>query len=186
MLALHGATGKTRWRDAAMHLADWVVVHASDTRGAGGFYGGVESSLLVPRQATWKSTEHNIDLAALFGWLNRIDAPGGDWGVQAGRSRSFVAARWDAPSGHFWMGTMADGETSLRSPSALDVQLWAQLLPNTPKELAACVGLERTHQCRQGRFRFHRCWRWLVDRRHGTGCAGLSTNGRCSKGRRVA
>ena len=134
LLALHDATGGTRWRDAAVHLADWVVVHTSDTRGAGGFEGGIESFLLVPRQATWKSTEHNIDLAALFDWLERIDAPGGDWGAQGSRARRFVAAQWDAPSGHFWMGTMADGETSLRSPSALDVQLWAQLLPNTPKK----------------------------------------------------
>lgn len=133
LLALHDATGKLRWRDAAVHLADWVVTHASDTRGAGGFDGGIESYLLVPRKALWKSTEHNIDLAALFGWLARISAPGGHWHTQATRARDFVAAQWDAASGHFWMGTTADGVTPLRTPSALDVQLWAQLLPNAPK-----------------------------------------------------
>lgn len=132
LLALHDATGDARWRDAATHLAGWVVAHASDMRGAGGFDGGVESWLLVPRKASWKSTEHNIDLAALFGWLARIDAAGGDWAAQAKRARAFVAAQWDAASGHFWMGATVDG-TPLRSPSALDVQLWAQLLPDAPK-----------------------------------------------------
>ncbi len=132
LLALHDATGETRWRDAAVHLADWVVVHASDMRGNGGFDGGIESFLLVPRKALWKSTEHNIDLAALFAWLDRISAPGGDWGAQARRARHFVAGQWDASSGHFWMGTTADGVTPLRTPSALDVQLWAQLLPQAP------------------------------------------------------
>lgn len=146
LLALHDATGAPRWRDAAAHLADWVVAHATDTRGAGGFSGGVESFLLAPRQATWKSTEHNIDLVALFEWLDRIAAPGGDWSRQAGRARAFVAAQWDAASGHFWTGTAADGVTPLRAPSALDVQLWAQLLPHTPKAWRRALDwVERTH-----------------------------------------
>jgi hypothetical protein len=133
LLALYDATGETRWRDAAVRLAGWVVAHASDGRGAGGFDGGVESFMLVPRKALWKSTEHNIDLAALFGWLDRIAAPGGDWATQARRARGFVDAQWDAASGHFWMGTSADGATPVRAPSVLDVQLWAQLLPDAPK-----------------------------------------------------
>ncbi len=133
LLALHHATAEDRWRDAAVHLARWVVGHAADTRGAGGFDGGIESYLLVPRKAAWKSTEHNIDLIAMFEWLHQIAAPGGDWQAQARHARRFVDAQWDAASGHFWMGTTADGVTPLRSPSALDVQLWAQLLPNAPK-----------------------------------------------------
>jgi hypothetical protein len=134
LLALHDASGEMRWRDAAAHLAHWVITHTSDTRGAGGFDGGIESFLLVPRKALWKSTEHNIDLAALFEWLDRISAPASDWQRQAKRARDFVAAQWDEASGHFWMGSKADGASSLHSPSALDVQLWAQLLPNAPKQ----------------------------------------------------
>lgn len=131
LLALHDATHELRWREAALHLADWVVANAADTRGAGGFDGGIEAYLLVPKKALWKSTEHNIDLVALFGWLERIAAPG-DWNAQATHARRFVAAQWDASSGHFWMGTTADGVTPLLTPSALDVQLWAQLLPDAP------------------------------------------------------
>lgn len=151
LLALHDATGDTRWRHAAVRLADWVVAHASDMRGVGGFDGGIESFLLVPRKAMWKSTEHNIDLAALFAWLQGISTPGGDWGTQAKRARDFVAAQWDASSGHFWMGTTANGVTPLRSPSALDVQLWAQLLPNAPMQWQRAVDwIERTHAVEGG------------------------------------
>lgn len=150
LLALHDATGEARWRDAAIRLAGWVVAHASDARGAGGFDGGIESWLLVPRKATWKSTEHNIDLAALFEWLQRIAAPG-DWAAPARQARGFVAAQWDAASGHFWMGTLPDGATPLRTPSALDVQLWAQLLPNAPKQWRrALAWVERTNAVEGG------------------------------------
>lgn len=151
LLALHDATGEGRWSDAAAHLADWVVAHASDPRGTAGFQGGVESFLLVPRKATWKSTEHNIDLAAMFEWLGRISAPGGDWTAQATRARDFVGLQWDAASGHFWTGTEGDGVTPLHSPSALDVQLWAQLLPDAPKAWRrALTWVERMHAVKGG------------------------------------
>jgi len=150
LLALHDATHEMRWREAALHLADWVVANASDTRGAGGFNGGIEAYLLVPKKASWKSTEHNIDLVALFGWLNRIAAPG-DWSAQAKHARDFVAAQWDTASGHFWMGTAADGVTSLRIPSALDVQVWAQLLPDAPQEWRrAMAWVERANAVKGG------------------------------------
>jgi hypothetical protein len=154
LLALHDATGETRWRGAAVRLAGWVVAHASDKRGAGGFSGGIESFLLVPRKASWKSTEHNIDLAALFAWLDRTAAPGGDWNAQTRRARAFVAAQWDAASGHFWMGTTADGATPLRTPSALDVQLWAQLLPDAPKPWRRALAWVERMNAVEGGFDF--------------------------------
>lgn len=154
LLALYDASGEVRWRNAAVRLAQWVVAHASDQRGAGGFNGGIESYLLHPRPALWKSTEHNIDLAALFDWLARIDAPGGDWHAQAARARHFVEAQWDAASGHFWMGTTADGVTPLHTPSALDVQLWAQLLPQAPKPWRRAIHWVEQANAVRGGFAF--------------------------------
>jgi hypothetical protein len=154
LLALHHATGDQRWLAAAVHLADWTVIYASDTRGAGGFDGGVESFLRAPRRAAWKSTEHNIDLVALFTWLARVTAPGSDWATQAAHARAFAAAQWDVGSGHFWTGTGSDGVTPRRSPSALDVQLWAQLLPDAPKAWQrALTWAERRHAV-EGGFSF--------------------------------
>lgn len=154
LLALYDARGEVRWRDAAVRLAQWVVAHASDQRGAGGFNGGIESYLLHPRPALWKSTEHNIDLAALFDWLAHINAPGGEWRAQAARARHFVDAQWDAASGHFWMGTTADGVTPLRAPSALDVQLWAQLLPQAPKPWRRAIHWVEQANAVRGGFAF--------------------------------
>lgn len=151
LLALHRATGDARWRVAAAHLANWVVAHASPAPGTNGFYGGIETFLLKPKQAPWKSTEHNIDLDALFEWLRQIHAPGNDWAAQADRARRFVVAQWDAASGHFWTGTLGDGTTPLRSPSALDVQLWAQLLPDTPASWRrALTWVDRVHAVKGG------------------------------------
>lgn len=151
LLALHRATGDARWRVAAVHLADWVVAHASPVQDANGFYGGIETFLLAPKRAPWKSTEHNIDLDALFEWLRQIHAPGSDWGAQAARARRFVVAQWDATSGHFWTGTLGDGVTPLRSPSALDVQLWAQLLPDAPTPWRrALAWVDRVHAVKGG------------------------------------
>jgi len=49
------------------------------------------------------------------------------------------------------MGTTADGATPLHAPSALDVQLWALLLPDAPGEWRrALTWVERTHATRGG------------------------------------
>jgi hypothetical protein len=128
LLALHEATGERRWLDTAAGLADWVVANTADAHGAGGFDGGVEGFDADPRRATWKATEHNIDLAAAFGWLDRAQANRG-WRMHADAARRFVDAQWQADSGHFLVGTLPDGTTPNRGTSALDVQLWPLLLP---------------------------------------------------------
>ena len=133
LLALHDATGDVRWRDAAARLANWVVFNAADTRGAGGFHGGIEGFDATQKKIAWKATEHNIDLVAVFTWLGVGGAPG-DWTNDAKRAKDFVDAQWDSASGHFWIGTQADGVTANRDASGLDVQLWSQLLPDAAKE----------------------------------------------------
>jgi len=133
LLALHDATGDVRWRDAAVRLANWAVFNATDTRGAGGFHGGIEGFDTTQKKIAWKATEHHIDLVAVFIWLKNSGAPG-DWANDATRAKDFVDAQWDPVSGHFWIGTLADGATANRDASGLDVQLWAQLLPDAAKE----------------------------------------------------
>ena len=145
LLALHEATGDTRWRDAALKLADWIVANASDVRGAGGFAGGIEGFDAAPKKIPWKATEHNIDVAAVCAWLDRIGAHG-DWKKSAKQAADFVAAQWDASGGHFWIGSLADGVGVNRADSGLDVQLWAQLLPNAPKDWRRALDyVEREH-----------------------------------------
>ncbi|WP_330888373.1 hypothetical protein [Rudaea sp.] len=145
LLAMHDATGEVCWRDAAVKLANWIVASAADTRGGGGFGDGIEGFDATPGKISWKSTEHNIDLVALFAWLDRLDAKG-EWKRHERQARGFVDTQWDAASAHFWIGTLLDGVTPNRTTSGLDVQLWAQLLPNADKRWQqALAWVERKH-----------------------------------------
>ena len=145
MLTLYDATKETKWRDASAKLAQWIVDNTRDSHGAGGFSGGVIGFDAQPQKLTWKSTEHNIDLVALFDGLARAGAPGA-WKSQADHARRFVQAQWDAASGHFWVGSLPDGVTPNRDISGLDAQLWAQLLPDAPQEWRRAIEyVEREH-----------------------------------------
>jgi hypothetical protein len=52
------------------------------------------------------------------------------------------------------MGTTADGATPLRTPSALDVQLWAQLLPDAPKPWRRALAWVERMNAVEGGFDF--------------------------------
>jgi len=150
LLDLHAVTGKPEWLDSAQRLAAWIVEQTSDPRGAGGFNGGIEGDDAHGRKVTWKSTEHNIDVAALFGRLAEVDKRGldqrGDWTRHADAARNFVQDEWDAASGHFFVGTQPDGVTQNRTTSGLDAQLWPLLLVHAPKDWQRALNYaEREH-----------------------------------------
>lgn len=168
LLALFDASRDVRWRDAATRLADWTVANASG-RGDG-FSGGIDGFDAKPATLTWKSTEHNIDLAALFGRLARAGAKG-EWSRLAQSALRFVASQWDTGSGHFLVGTLPDG-TPNRTTSGLDVQLWAQLLPGAPREWRRALAfVEREHAVAGGfDFNTDRDGLWL----EGTAQAALA------------
>ena len=128
LLALNAATGDACWRTAAEHLAQWIIDNTASAHDAPGFTGGIAGFDDHPETLRWKSTEHNIDAVALFAWLagNSKSAP---WQPSASSARGFVDAQWDAVTGHFLVGTLPDGGENT-AVSALDVQLWAQLLPD--------------------------------------------------------
>jgi hypothetical protein len=154
LLALFDATHVPRWRDGASRLATWAANSSADARGAGGFSGGIEGFDANPSKLTWKSTEQNIDLVAVFASLARMHAPG-DWKKPADVARRFVDAQWDAADGHFLIGTLADGVTPNRDTSGLDVQLWAQLLPNAPREWQRALSYAETEHGVAGGFDFN-------------------------------
>lgn len=136
LLTLHQETGEARFRNAAVRLGAWVLEHARDARPPAGFTGGIFGGEALPRPLTWKSTEHNVDLDAVFRWLARAGAPG-DWLAHADTARAFVTAMWE--DGRFLTGTAPDGVTPNRATSGLDAQLWPQLLPDAPAEWRQAV-----------------------------------------------
>jgi hypothetical protein len=127
-----------RYRTAAGKLMHWVVATTLDPHVPAGFNGGLYDYDDTVQRLTWKSTEHNTDLAAVFDWLARLE-PGKSFEAQAATARAFVAAQWNAASGHFWVGTTYDGVTSNRLNAGLDAQLWPLLLSNASEDWAASL-----------------------------------------------
>lgn len=152
LLALYRATGEGRWREAAEHLATWIVDNAS-ARGKPGFTGGLDGFDPHPEKLTWKSTEHNIDAAALFAWLAE-DSKSIEWNRPARGARRFVEKQWNPDTGHFLVGTLPDGRENLGT-SALDVQMWANLLPNARPEWRRAIRYAEGHYRVAGGFDFN-------------------------------
>jgi hypothetical protein len=132
LLTLHAASGDIRYRDGALRLARWVE-GMLDTRGAGGFIGGYFGNEPAPQRLRWKSTEHNTDLAAAFGFLGRVTGDA-HWRQRAAVAASFVDAMWNAACGCFAVGAGEDG-VSLNPLLALDAQVWPLMaLPGAVKQ----------------------------------------------------
>lgn len=145
LLTLSERTHDPRWCAGAKRLGTWVADHAHTMTGAGGFGGGVFGFEGRQTSLDWKSTEHNIDLAAAFARLARCDASP-NWPRYAKEARAFVDAQWDAADGHFLVGTLPDGVTPNRATSALDVQFWSQMLPDAPPDWRRALDYaERAH-----------------------------------------
>jgi len=131
LLAMGESDRDPKWSAAAAKLGHWIVDNTSDSRA--GFTGGVEGFDDAPVRVTWKSTEHNIDAAALFRRLVDDRVPG-DWRKYETSARRFIASQWDTSTGHFFIGTLPDGITPNRNSSALDAQVWPLLLSDAPKD----------------------------------------------------
>jgi hypothetical protein len=143
MLALFESDHDTKWSDAAAKLGHWIIENASDTNA--GFTGGVDGFDAAPVRVTWKSTEHNVDAEALFRRLSD-DHVAGVWKRAESSAHRFIVNQWDAASGHFFIGTLPDGVTPNRDASALDAQVWPQLLRDAPKEWRRALAyIEREH-----------------------------------------
>jgi hypothetical protein len=155
-LALLTVAGETRddpYRAAAARLARWTR-DMLDPRAPPGFIGGLYGYDDTMERLTWKSTEHNTDLAAVFDWLSRLE-PGQGWDVDAQVARGFVAALWDPETRHFWVGTAPDGVTPNRGNAGLDAQLWPLLLPDAPEMWRASLRHVEAHHAVSGGFDFN-------------------------------
>ncbi|SFO28941.1 hypothetical protein SAMN05216330_102555 [Bradyrhizobium sp. Ghvi] len=120
LLSIDVNTG-SRFRDGAARLGAWVM-QWTDTRGTGGFTGGTFGHEPTPEVRTWKSTEHNTDLAAAFNLL-AVRTGESRWRDQAMLAEYFVDTMWDPGCGCFAAGTAEDGVT--HNPIlALDAQIW--------------------------------------------------------------
>jgi hypothetical protein len=120
---LFAATGSAPIRAAAVAAGRWIQAELYDARGAGGYLGGFTASGVLEEH---KGTENNIDVAAFFAMLARIDASA-PWSTYSAYAQSFVDSMWDAQTGCFWVGTLNDGVTPNTSPLVEDAQAWSYL-----------------------------------------------------------
>jgi hypothetical protein len=136
LLTIGEATQDPRYAAGAETIAHWVVVYTDDSKQPAGFTGGIYGYDDAPQVLTWKSTEHNTDLAAMFDWLARLQ-PEAEWKREAAKARGFVAAQWNAKEGHFLVGTLPDGATPNLKNTGIDSELWPLLLEKAPVEWRA-------------------------------------------------
>jgi hypothetical protein len=120
---LYAATNDSTYLDGALALGAWIEHNAYDTRGAGGYTGGITQS---QKRIAYKATEHNIDLYAFFTMLAALRGDS-SWTSRAAHALAFVDAMWSGNAGLFWTGTTDDGITINKTFIPEDVQSWSYL-----------------------------------------------------------
>lgn len=149
LLRLHQAGAGEKYLRGAQRIAAYVEKSYS----APGFTGGTFGGEPKPTVNTWKSTEHNIDLAAAF---TRLAEATHDphWTMRAAQARALVDAMWDKRCNCFAAGTGLDGKTP--NPFlALDAQLWPLLaLPDGVGRYGAALTTARAKMTVNGGFTY--------------------------------
>lgn len=130
---LFHATGEQKYLDGALRIGQWIQANTADMlRAPYGYTGGQTDN---GTSLTWKSTEHNTDVAGFFTQLAELT---GDpvWAGRASVAADFVAAMQSA-DGHVDTGTLLDGSTINTRPVPLDAQTWSALGTEDPRYGAA-------------------------------------------------
>lgn len=154
LLNLARDTGGDEYPRAAARAGEWAAANTADPRGPGGHNGGLQGFDRSPQRLTWKSTEHNTDLWAVFGWLDRVGAPG-PWKARAAEAKRFLDAMWSAGGDHFAIGTTPDGVTINRASAALDTQLWPLMTAGAPEAWRSSLRFAETTMSVPGGFDFN-------------------------------
>lgn len=132
LLHVHEATGEAAYIDTARALMDFVIAAASARTGLPGFTGGIEGIEPAQRRVSWKSTEHNVDIAAAAAWL--ADLTGEPRYVEAAVDATSFLRAMIRPDGRILVGTGPDGVEPNRDVLALDAMIWPVLAGLVPRE----------------------------------------------------
>ncbi|MBI4268188.1 MAG: PGF-pre-PGF domain-containing protein, partial [Chloroflexi bacterium] len=155
LLAYYEAAGGNQYLATAERMGEWVETNSRDTRGAGGYTGGYEGWEPNSPKLLYKSTEHNIDLYAVFQRLYLITGKE-FWRDRANLAKQFVLAMWDPTEGKFWTGTGNDGVTINKEVVPLDVQAWVVLaLKDDGKPYWKALDYAEAHHKRDNGFDFN-------------------------------
>jgi hypothetical protein len=144
-------TREQRYLAAAEKVLRWTQRNTFDDQPPAGFIGGFYGYPPNPVRQGWKSTEHNVDLAAAWAALQRIKASQ-DSAQQARIARAFVDSQWLASEGRFLIGTLPDGRTAEHQRSGLDAQIWPLIaVSDPPRDWSRVFGfIDQAHRFEAG------------------------------------
>jgi hypothetical protein len=123
LLQIYARTGSPGYLTGATALAQWIQSNTVDTRGSGGYTGGLPAR---GAKIQWKSTEQNLDVFALFSLL-ATEPSGSAWAARAAWARQFVVSMWAPSAGRFYVGTTTDGVSVNDAEQPEDVNSWSYL-----------------------------------------------------------
>lgn len=126
LLNLHKATGQAPYLASALRVLGWIRQHTADAPGPAGYAGGLSGFDEEQQPLRWKSTEHNIDVAAAARWAATLTKDP-DLTAMAQTATAFVQSRFRPDGGYFLLGTKPDGSDADPGQLALDVQVWPVL-----------------------------------------------------------
>ncbi len=128
LLQLYARTNESSYLTGATAIANWIQSNTYDSRGAGGYTGGYSAR---GAKIQWKSTEHNIDVYALFTML-AAESGNPVWNTDADWAKQFVKSMWNATAGTFFVGTLDDGVSVNTNEQPEDVNSWSYLALEDP------------------------------------------------------
>ena len=128
LLNLHQAAPSPSYLADARKLLAWIEQRTRAGNAPDGYNGGWYGWDNAQRAQTWKSTEHNIDIAMAAAWAARAGGPQSEpERRQARTALDFVGRMWSPSEQRFYIGTQEDGATIATAGSGLDAQLWPLL-----------------------------------------------------------
>jgi hypothetical protein len=147
---LYARTRVHAYLDGALRAATFIETTTRDNTNVppgGYFFGNGQSN---------KSTEHNIDVYALFTMLAHLSGDS-SWLDGAAHARAFVEVMFDAPSGHFWTGT-SDPTQIFFNNSPEDVQTWSYLAFEDPNFAITLDWVKTNLATTDSTFAFNNGW----------------------------
>jgi hypothetical protein len=152
LLTLFEATENRSYLDAAGGLLRWITANTAAPDGIG-FTGGLDGFDPKQTRLAWASTEHNVDIAAIAEWHDRITGTAAFAGA-ARSARAFLARSFRGEDGCFVLGTTPTGALADASHLALDTQLWPLLLSDAPAPWRAAIACAERQLSVPGGFDF--------------------------------
>lgn len=149
LLNLSQAEPSPAYSAGARKLLGWIEQRTRAKNDPDGYNGGWFGWDEAQRPQTWKSTEHNIDIAVAAAWAARSAGTAGGAAQdeamrrQARTALDFVGRMWNPAQQRFHIGTKEDGATISTEGSGLDAQLWP-LLAATDRSCAWMGALDWT------------------------------------------